>query len=656
MSSDGNPLDTSNFTSSVPSTVRGARSSSTTLGAASTVRPRNRRLISSVEDGEDDAGSPGKGSVTRQARLSSAPSGTVTPGFSNLRNATSSSYSSRTPSPVPRRQVSRIQPGWSDSVRSNGRRADGDWSNPQNKRSAGFATDLLQSSWSSIQELASAVVGADNSQPKKASSLNGYRRREPSDPNSFASAQDEGRRRPRLPSAWGPTVPQQTQALPGSKEGRQAIIQSKKRELLLQANGDALPDSQGNYKRRTSLDNLYSSSGLPVEQDDGDTLVYIHKVHPNDSLTGVSIRYGCPLPVLRKANGFWPSDSIQSRKVVVLPVASCTLKGRRIPSNQGSDQLRRERSAFGESLSDNSSLVPDIYPTNSFGHGEHSSGLDDPVSSSIPEKESSHASLWTHESWVQADGLSSPVELGRVPKRTMGFFPRARRKSQANSETGPDLDAFRYQDRARRDLSPSPAPRFRDQSRSNSNSSSSPRHHQHHRSIILSGPGGVGTLDRNVTGPGPAPDKLNAFVKTHLPNLVIPPPPPQTTVSSIALCDRISFDSTSTIHSNHSTGGLENIGGAIEGWFRKVATKAKAGLSELQQPGQPHGHLGIGGSGDLIELDDASEGSRIGASALSEQTRRGNRQASSSSDISSTGGNLRGRVVGLKEMGTTKDV
>jgi hypothetical protein len=68
----------------------------------------------------------------------------------------------------------------------------------------------------------------------------------------------------------------------------------------------------------------------------------------------------------------------------------------------------------------------------------------------------------------------------------------------------------------------------------------------------------------------------------------------------------------SSAPSTASYSNLENVGGAIEGWMRKMATRAKTGLNEMQQgssSGTPHGHaMGISGLGDLIELSDGLEG------------------------------------------------
>jgi hypothetical protein len=104
-------------------------------------------------------------------------------------------------------------------------------------------------------------------------------------------------------------------------------------------------------------------------------------------------------------------------------------------------------------------------------------------------------------------------------------------------------------------------------------------------------------------------------VNSHMPTLAIPPsaPPLQPTLSQRLGHDtsrpRVSFDSSSSVVSNSSSTGIENVGGAIEGWFRKVASRTMTSLNELQQPSQLYNHLGIGGNGDLIELDDTRESS-----------------------------------------------
>lgn len=87
--------------------------------------------------------------------------------------------------------------------------------------------------------------------------------------------------------------------------------------------------------------------------------------------------------------------------------------------------------------------------------------------------------------------------------------------------------------------------------------------------------------------------------------------------------------------------GLDNIGGAVEGWVRKMTSRAKAGFNELQQSTQGHQMNGTAhrpatrGVGDLIELNDGLE-SRDSSKILRPEI---NRSATSLHD----GGSVRGR-------------
>ena len=56
-----------------------------------------------------------------------------------------------------------------------------------------------------------------------------------------------------------------------------------------------------------------------------------------------------------------------------------------------------------------------------------------------------------------------------------------------------------------------------------------------------------------------------------------------------------------------STTGIENVGGAIEGWMRKMAGKAASAIGTPELRGRRVG-VGVGaGAGDLIELVDSFE-------------------------------------------------
>lgn len=90
-------------------------------------------------------------------------------------------------------------------------------------------------------------------------------------------------------------------------------------------------------------------------------------------------------------------------------------------------------------------------------------------------------------------------------------------------------------------------------------------------------------MGKNVRSPGPAQDGLNKLFAKHLPDVA-----PRTSFESV---------NSSSSHSN----GIENLGGAVEGWVRKLATKAAHSM-------QPPASGGTSGVGDLIELsEDAFE-------------------------------------------------
>ena len=345
------------------------------------------------------------------------------------------------------------------------------------------------------------------------------------------------------------------------------LVQAMKRETLL-ASGHITPDVSGRYKRRDS-EEINHTSASPGVQDDMDALVYLHKVKPEDTLAGVTIRYSCQPNVFRQANRLWPNDSIQVRKTVILPVDACGVKGRKI-------QVPLEHSSDGH--------TEEIMPTPTAFQSPWADLHDSPKEkgtpqSSIPTSPSLSISLsnpeeppWKHDSWVMIDGFPDAVEIVRLTYKRLAYFPRSRRKSLTFSdiETPPaslDLPRGRYQ---------SSPPRV--QTSKPRSSSGCYLTHQ------LQGPGGVGTMGRDVRIPGPAQDGLNKLFATHLPGLA----------------PRKSFESTNS-SSSHGNGGIENVGGVIEGWMRKLATKA---ANSIQSP-TPEGRSGVG---DLIELsEDAFE-------------------------------------------------
>lgn len=469
------------------------------------------------------------------------------------------------------------------------------------------AVDFFDASWTSLQSLASSVLGSDIARPATTNGSTRTHVRKPSRPDPYMRPPA----RTSTPATWGPSAPSTPEIGSGTQEERQALVQAKKREALLLADTGPAWSTTPRHKRRDSSDRTGHSN---IDPDlDEDALAYIHHVQATDTITGVTIRYGCQPAVFRKANGFWPSDSIQGRKTVLLPVDSCSVKGRPIRPRMGEDLLGDGRQE-GESLEDmnGSSIAPTPSSTSAEGG-----------TSASPAAEIEGDRIWRHESWVHIEGFPAPVEIGRVPRRALGFFPRTRRKSVSYSDSVSSPLSGRG---TTAPSSPSPIesgfaqpviPKWSrphaDSSASRTSSKGKPgiRHQRQRSNIQLSGPG-VGTLDHDSNAPGPAMDGLSKFFAQHMPNLAPVARPPNFESSS---------ESVSTAAANTPT-SLDNLGGAVESWVRKMTTRAKASLNELQQTPGPVTHdpaqaVGRRGNGDLIELNDGME-SRSSSNAISE--------------------------------------
>ncbi|KAL3475267.1 hypothetical protein BJX99DRAFT_229928 [Aspergillus californicus] len=592
----------------------------TTTDSASTIRPR--RLVPYTDDDGSNTGRQPSSTGLSAMRSAEIPS-------LRSRGATPSPHPSRTVSPTPMSHPSRVTQPQNGSRPGNSKGAfhpDGNYQDPF-AESSRVAVDFIDASWSSLQSLASSLLGSDTAQPTS----NGAPRthvRKPSRPE-FTT---------RMPSrtssaTWGPSMPSTPEIGVGTLEERQAMVQAKRREALLSADTEPIWSHTSRHKRRDSND----QSEIQADQDE-EALVYVHRVQPTDSITGVTIRYGCQAAIFRKANGFWPSDSIQGRNAVLLPVDCCSIKGRPIRPREDLLQDNTGR-PFMEDPS-GSSLVP--------------APPHEPSITTDADPEAEIDQPWKHESWVQVDGFPAPVEIGRVPRRALGFFPRTRRKSLCYSDSEPlrgreqtpiiSTTSSPTQSISHRITSPNDYQHGRLQinspeSRIPGSHRPSGRHRRQRSGLELSGTG-VGTLDGGVNLPGPAMDGLSKFFAQHLPNLA----PKQAPPTFDSLNGNASTVASSTAASSNST-SLDSIGGAVEGWVRKTVARAKSNLSDLQQgPSNPQNH-GIGqdtgrrGLGDLIELNDGVE-SRKSSSLLAGGTWKDlNRSVSSLSN----GTTLRGR-------------
>lgn len=503
--------------------------------------------------------------------------------------------------------------------------------NPQRRSNGGvygealtatYGTELTKSlsglwskSWTSLQGLASTALGSDASS-EMIKDKSPQRTRRPLEATHPPRAKD---------GQWGPSS---ATPLPGAgtREERRALVAAKKREDMLKTAGDvSYTDLAARFKRRTS-DDYESSSVPPGENDDRDALVYIHRVRPEDTLAGISIRYNCQMAVVKKANRMWSNDGVQTRTTIVLPVDACTVKGKRVPS-PGRERPREEEEEdllCGDGTGDRdhdretapplpaSNRPPTSRPcinsrTTSFTTFKAPSSTWVPPSPSSSVKTASGLAGeegWVHESWIRLESNPVPVEIARMPRRDLAFFPRARRKSLSFSDNDTPSASFELPRPAlgTPDLSLAGSPGTIHPVGKPRRSSSS-----HHFARQLLGPGGVGPLaGKGPTALGPSEDKLTKVLAKNFPGLLPAPRNP-------------SDDDETVIAAASSPGGntigLEQMGGAIEGWVRKLASNAAkmvepAAGAQAGKRGPGSDALGLGqgrGAGDLIELNDAFE-------------------------------------------------
>ena len=476
---------------------------------------------------------------------------------------------------------------------------------PQNP--AATLSGIWGNSWSAIQGIAANVMGNEHTSTDATTSR---RRRQLHGRRMSTSAPP--------PKQWGPAGAG-SHVGTGTQEEREAMVRAMKRKDLLTANEHLVPDSLGRIKRRTSDERL-SASAPPGENDDRDALVYIHHVRPQDTLAGLSIKYNCEQAVLRKSNRMWPNDSVQTKQTVVLPVDACGVKGRPVTA---SDALPDEDLLLGQ-YGDTSSSKRPTTETNGLPESWSAPKHKDVETNSVISSNADAEPPWKHDSWVLLPNDKQPTQIGRMPRRALGFFPPARRKSFAYSDASTPRASV---DLPRSSTSTNPitsSPSRPARPRTSSNLSTMSGHGRQRstsgKAWGLHGPGGVGTMGRNVRSPGPAQDGLNKNFAQYLPSMAPPPGQEYFTPWAPSLLDAgagtsSQYGGSGAITPLSGAGmDLQDIGGAIEGWVRKVGTQAQKLLTEPGTPGQGKRSavpvLGaVGGDlGDLIELrDDAFE-------------------------------------------------
>ncbi|EXJ58141.1 hypothetical protein A1O7_05565 [Cladophialophora yegresii CBS 114405] len=558
---------------------------SVTNSSTSTLRPRTGRLISYIDDENTESTAITTSTSSTPPRF---PSRGVSP------NAAAVTRSKSTDKP------------------RNGRTNKTPTRSSSSSQSPAAGKQSIWEPWGSLQGFASTFLGNEFSNSSKDKNMGTFK-------TPLWMKQDKNYTSKISAPQWGPSMETSASPARDAIEERKAMVQAKKREALLMASASENRDSLGRFKRRDS--DADTAIGARTDTTD-DALVYMHKVERGDTLAGVIIKYNCPPDLFRKVNRFWPNDNIQTRTRVLIPLEGSTVKGRKVESPYLSRDLfgsNLEHLSMQDQPRPNSALSPNgvhspTRPTSSIS----SSALTSEPLSFITSL--SDATELKHDSWVVLPNFKEAVEVLRVPRRALGYFPRPRRKSNATltasstaSTPKTSFDMLRHppthaaQQSISLNASPVrrpvfPGSRLGSSGRQRSSSTSG---NGNNFAEALRGPGGVGDLRglrTQISRPGPADDPLNRKFNQYFPDFLPPPETmPRTGLSrtpTSRATPRASMDSVRSVRSNSSSSGLAGeVSGAIQGWVRTMAGA----------PGKRDRSAAVDRLGDLIELETNSE-------------------------------------------------
>ena len=449
-------------------------------------------------------------------------------------------------------------------------------------------------------------------------------------------------------------------------------------------------DIMGKFKKRSSDEDL---RGTAQSQEPEEHLAYIHHVQMTDTYAGIVLKYRCQEDAFRKANGLWSRDNIQVRKWLAIPVDACEVKGRLCdpPTNPSAkvDLLSRTPDATDPFGRDAQGTRDGFFTssTNGYTSDQAQAGNDDRP--------------WTHVRWVSLDSCPHPVEVARVPRKTLGYFPPRRKKSIQTTSTlstprasadlpsltvsEPAIESPRSSSSRRASLltgrpplssstSNTPTTRGRLNSTASSNGGSDPR------PAWMRRPGGVGSLGRHVRAPGPEKDYFNTWTNKHLPGLNIDFLPSMSVMGSESA--RFGFAKQSDDNAPSAAGivespfeegrdaaatsrqqgmGLDKAAAAVETWLRGAFERARQGgpLTPVLGPRGRHGPPGGGVpaevAGDLIELADTTseDGRHEGGSVWDTGGLLGSLSASGPGAGAGSGRSSAG-AMGVRERGSKK--
>lgn len=466
---------------------------------------------------------------------------------------------------------------------------------------AQFLGDSWTQSWTSVQAFASTLIsGVDNSS-KAIRSTQLY---------------------PRTPrgsrlETWGPSPPSGGQRNNdvgvGSLAKRRDALKAAKTASILEShegvNGGL--DVIGKHKRRTS-DEI-----RPLDPEPEEHLVYVHNVEPSDTYAGIILRYKCREDIFRKSNGLWSRDSVQMRKWLIIPVDACEIKGRPCDPPSWSDEHETDLLTRNSSIARESSFATDGSYRGTLSLSADSSHID-------AKQEQAEDLPWSHVRWVHIDSFRQPVEIVRVARQALGYFPPRRKKSirTASPISTPrqssDLSSLAPNSTERpstRRLSSVsghpliPGTPMSSQSRAGSEAADS-------RPAWMRRPGGVGSMSRTVRAPGPDTDYFNSWTRKHIPGLDMEALPSMSVMGSETAnfgfgrsasgIVESPFENCRNASSTSRQGtGLDRAAAAVEHWLRGALAK-RPSTPLLGGRLRPTGLSADPDATDLIELTDTA--------------------------------------------------
>lgn len=550
---------------------------------------------------------------------------------------TTSSTSLYGPSPNTSKQASReTSPFKTSLLGSSGRNS------PVNT-TINRASGLLDIGWSSVSEFAYSLFGEQENSGKK---------------NGKPSQTDLSKRKAH---PWrAPFASDQRNRIASSQPGirdvaagaiseRETALRAMKTASVLEShdgvNGGL--DVTGRFKRRTSDENLsfLASRGATTAtteqiQDEG-CLVYIHDIAATDTYPGLVLKYRCRDDAIKKANGLSNVNHLYIRRHIFVPVDACEIKGRPCepPSYANAGKVDLLAPTPGENTEASSLEGP--------AQARGSKNIDyfglSPLDIAKAEQKKEER-LWEHVRWVKIDGFNSPVQIGRISRKSLGYYPPHRKKnivSATASEISTPRQSIDLQNpatpcRSQTSTEIMNSPSSLTSRRREDSVMSSSRHSvsmmpgrtrssagsfsvsDNPRPVWMRGPGGIGTLGQNVKAPGPQDDALNKWARKHFSQLAVDKLPSMSVLGSETAHFGFTKDGESAeiaqggdgyphLEGAPADGGgikLDKMAIGIEAWLRGAWQNRGSASTPMLGPRRRE-------ESDLIELEDTSDDGRL---------------------------------------------